>query len=470
MDPSGDLSIEGNLGTWDTGLKSYVYLPSHPEDHPVDLRGLYTIRLVVTRDDGATVEDRVTVEVGEAMPNAWGATVRSDDDQVTLTVREQSLTEAFRVMAIRKLDALPDAVTPPPGVVGHVYQAREPGEPFLSPATLAMPSGTPTPEAATIVAWDRTAARWTPLRSNQDPANGTTLADVTELSPFYAVVVGTPAVDRPSVGRVAGDSVRPFSPSHFVWNTFETGIEQWSGRDGEFGADVALDASATSDGTNALRVTRRSTRGTFGVSAASGPFDARDYPVVQFDYRIGRGVETDVLARVAGRWHLIRFTGQERDLRYKRVNISSIGAIEGVHADDRWHTAKFNLLDMLLTQTGQTIVDELVMANWEVGGFMRLQLSSAARGSTYYIDNFQIRRDTSSGLHLGGTRLVVDDFNQQKESNAVGGGWSVYQDALGRIICSTSWRFVAPAPSPIRSSRRIPAPWRWPKASSSISA
>jgi hypothetical protein len=29
---------------------------------------------------------------------------------------------------------------------------------------------------------------------------------------------------------------------------------------------------------------------------------------------------------------------------------------------------------------------------------------------------------------------VVDDFNQQKESNAVGGGWSVYQDALGSTM------------------------------------
>ncbi|NOX92711.1 MAG: hypothetical protein GXP18_09770, partial [Gammaproteobacteria bacterium] len=35
LDDSLDITIHGNLATWDTGLKNYVYLPSHPADHPV---------------------------------------------------------------------------------------------------------------------------------------------------------------------------------------------------------------------------------------------------------------------------------------------------------------------------------------------------------------------------------------------------------------------------------------------------
>ena len=98
---SADLSIEGNLGTWDTGLKNYVYLPTHPEDHPIDLKGTYTIRLVVSGVDGSTVEDRVTVYVANVIPNAWGGQVISPDQQVKLSISEQSMTAPFRLILIQ---------------------------------------------------------------------------------------------------------------------------------------------------------------------------------------------------------------------------------------------------------------------------------------------------------------------------------------------------------------------------------
>jgi len=51
---------------------------------------------------------------------------------------------------------------------------------------------------------------------------------------------------------------------------------------------------------------------------------------------------------------------------------------------------------------------------------MKLQPSSAPRGVSYYIDNFQIRREPSAGLHMGGDAISIDNFNQQKDSNALG--------------------------------------------------
>jgi len=323
IDASGDLTINGNLGTWDTGLKSYVYLPSHPADHAVDLRGTYTVRLVVTGQDGATVEDRTTVEVGEAVPNAWGAIVRSDDDRVTLTVPEQSLTEAFRVIAIRQLEHPPTGIALPEGIEGQIYQVREAGERFLKPAVLQMAGGQQA--GLMIVAWDESAKRWHSVPSDKSATGKALRAELMQLSPYYAVAAGQ---TTPLVAAQRPRELALFSrtdPSMLTLNTFEGEMGQWSNRDGDYGADIALDSSKTYDGTSCLKISRRSSRGNFGVNVFRSPFDTREYPVVQFDYRIGPGVQTNFMARVAGRWYLVRFSGTPKDFQHRQVNITEIG-------------------------------------------------------------------------------------------------------------------------------------------------
>src|SRR5205823_3278065 len=99
IDDSGDHTIQGNLATWDTGLKNYVYLPSHPRDHPINLKGTYTIRLVVTGKDGKEVEDRTTVTVADVIPNALGGQATSKDGRVVLTVPAQAIKDAFRLIS-----------------------------------------------------------------------------------------------------------------------------------------------------------------------------------------------------------------------------------------------------------------------------------------------------------------------------------------------------------------------------------
>ncbi|MDY6853596.1 MAG: hypothetical protein SWO11_02645 [Thermodesulfobacteriota bacterium] len=135
MDDSTDLTIQGNLTTWDTGLKNYLYLPSHPKDHPINLKGAYTIRLVVTGKDGSTVEDRVTVDVANVIPNAWGGSVKSKDGRVVLTVTEQAIMDSFRLILI---EANNDQVDSPSErqVIGNIYEVREPDEQFTKEALL----------------------------------------------------------------------------------------------------------------------------------------------------------------------------------------------------------------------------------------------------------------------------------------------------------------------------------------------
>ena len=138
LDNSADITIEGNLATWDTGLRSYVYLPTHPRDHPVDLKGTYTVRLTVSGKDGATAEDRVTVAVANVIRNAWGGTAVSSDRLVTLSVPEHALTSHFRLISFEAAEDGAPVVPDDRQLVGSIYEAREAGEAFTRAAELEM--------------------------------------------------------------------------------------------------------------------------------------------------------------------------------------------------------------------------------------------------------------------------------------------------------------------------------------------
>jgi hypothetical protein len=98
---AADRTIEGNLANWDTGLSNYLYPPFYAEDHPVDHKGQYTIRLTVTGHDGSVAEDRITLEVGDPIPNAWGGVAISPDRRARLRVPPHAMHQAFRVISIR---------------------------------------------------------------------------------------------------------------------------------------------------------------------------------------------------------------------------------------------------------------------------------------------------------------------------------------------------------------------------------
>jgi len=433
IDDSGDMTIHGSLGTWDTGLKNYVYLPSYPANHPVNLKGVYTIRLLVTGKDGRVAEDRVTLHVANVVPNAWGGFVRSKDERVTLTVPEQAIMDSFRLISIEAVDKAPAGKTDGRELVGRVYHVREPGEEFSKEATLHMAVSTVTgkkikAEHLGIYGYDTRNKSWVYLDTAKNGKNDTLVTKVTTLYAYYAVMAG----DKPGEGSVTTRSESDINAPqllsagslkgpYLVKNTFEDGQGQWANRDGLVGAEVSIDDTATFDGTKALKITNLNKSGNFAVNVLKTSFDVRDYPIVRFDYRIAPGVKTNILVKVTGRWYEVGFTDDAKDLLYKRVNIAHIGDIKDVNADDRWHTARFNLYDMLRTRTGHTVVDKMIMADWDVPGYMKLDFGKNAKGATYYVDNFSISREVDAGLRLSGETVIVDNFNQKKSTNALGG-------------------------------------------------
>jgi RHS repeat-associated protein len=438
----GDLAIEGNLVTWDTGLKNYVYLPSHPVNHPIDLKGTYTIRLVVTGTDETSAEDRVTVHVGNVIPNAWGGRVVSPDQKVIMIIPEQAIMDSFRLMLVQS--SLDLSVPYPKGgkLVGPIYEVREPGERFTKPATLQMifseaDLGPVRPDQLGIYGYNAVKGKWEYLKSLRSQRESIVFTHVSTLHSHYVLM----ASSLPTEGSVVETSAEPMNLAHqirqvhpvgqyLVQNTFEDGLGDWSNRDGGVGASVLLDDSSTSDGTKALKISNTNAGGNFAVNVYGKSFDAREFPVVQFDYRIAPNVKTNWLVKVEGRWYEIGFTDDSKDLKDQRVNIAHIGDIEGVFADDGWHTATFNLHDMLHTKTRHTQIEAMVMADWDVGGYMKLQFGHNKQGATYYIDNFSIGRSNSPGVNVAHASFSIDDFDQRPAANSLNGMWNTFTDGL----------------------------------------
>jgi hypothetical protein len=440
---SPDMTVHGNLATWDTGLKSYVYLPYYPPDHAMDLNGKYTLRLVAMGKNGEVAEDRVTVDVGEAIPNAWGGVVRSRDNRVTLTIPEQSLMDSFRLISIKPAENAPVVSSPERKVIGEIYEFREDGEKFPKGSILEMQLpqkelSSMNPDKVGIYAYDPQKKVWKYLESSRRQGVNAFYAKVKELRPYYTLMASDKSVEWSTSEKPVADyksaqasSLLGTNEHYLVRDTFEESMGGWSNRDGEVGAILSLDDTATYDGTRCLKITNTNGGGNFAVNILETPFDVRRQPLVQFDYRIPPNVKTNFLIKALGRWYEIGFTGDYKELRDKRVNITHIGDIKGVITDDEWHTARFNLYDMLRTKTGNFIVEEMIMADWEVDGYMKLHFGHNKKGATYYIDNFTIRREDLRGVSILSDKVLLDDFNQKKTTNAIGGDTAIFTDSVG---------------------------------------
>ena len=446
-DPSPDVlrltaadrgAFSGNLATWRTGLSNYAYPPFYPPGDPLDLKGSYTIRLLVHGRDGSQVEDRVTVDVGNAIPNAWGGTATSADGRLRIEIPEHALGEAFAVVAAQRVSSAPMPLPDGRRRVSALYQVREAGETFIKPVHITLRAGADRlgsypAKRIGVFAFNAPDRRWQHLRTHHW-AGGRFSAQTTRLHSHYVLLYSRReaegSVPAPSALGAARRPRRLVAQSDNVLlhNDFERDMGHWSKRDGVHGASLSIAPPLTRPGNHVLRLRNARAGGSFAATVLDRPFDASRYSTVRFDYRLPRGVAVNLLVRAGGRWYDIGFSDARQQLAYRRVNIAHIGDIQGVLADDRWHTAEFDLYEMLRTKTNRRIVQAIVLADWDVPEFMKLRFGANKPGATYFIDNFSIRRALGVGQVTGADSVLVDDFSLDKTSNALGGRTRVFSD------------------------------------------
>jgi len=432
----GDIDIRGNLATWNTGLKNWAHLPWHPPEDNTDLNGIYTIRLVVEGKDGQIVEDRVTCEVGRVIAQCLPGVAISPDKRVIMHFSEQALTHPFRVYTILPLSYTGDETPKSPAgcsFIGPVYRMREPGDRFAKVVTLEI-SPTPAeiqdvnPEHIGICQYDVRNKKWEWQRTSRDERGTSYSTPLTELPTPRAIyaLIFDPEIERstPILDVLAKITAQPVHPGILIDCTFENDMGAFKERDRFVGATLTREKQPFPDRSYCLKLTNLNQSGNFSCTVFDKSFDVREYGTITFDYRISPGIKVDFYLKVNDRWYRLRFTGDEIDYRFRDVNIQDIGEIHGIIADNKWHTASVDLQYPLRRQTRHTRVDEIIMADWNVGGYMKLEFGSNPRGATYYIDNFKL---TGQGtIDDNPDVLIVDNFDSSKATNALGGASGVY--------------------------------------------
>lgn len=431
-----DAHLYGNLGDWNVGLKNWSHFPCNLPENSTDLNGVYTLRLTVERQGGETEEDRVTVEVGRVVAQSLPGIAISPNIRVVMRFPEQALTQPFRIYTILPLSDVGEE-SPPPcegcEYIGPVYRVREPGDRFIKDVALefnveADEIASRAPESVGIGQYDVAGNRWTWLDTIYDKESSTFSTNLTALpepKAIYALMyqAGERRSGIAPAQPIAPAPPAPVRPGVLVENTFENDTGTVKERDRYVGAKLSRDNAATPDGSYALKLANENYGGNFSSTLLEGPFDVRKYGTLSFDYRVGPGVKVDFLLEVGGRWYSLHFTGDPQNYRDRDVNIASLGAIDGIMADDKWHSASVDLRYLLGQQTRQTRVDEIVMADWRVTAYRKLDFGNNTRGATYYLDNLRI---TGPGTLPDADTQLLDDFNEVKSINLIGGPVGIF--------------------------------------------
>lgn len=163
-----------------------------------------------------------------------------------------------------------------------------------------------------------------------------------------------------------------------IRDDFETDTGEWGNWGAEGGAIVTRDPSTSNSGRYSLKLYNPVNGGSFGAYMRRTAFDAGRYRVVRFAYRIPEHLRADIMVHVNGARKSIRFT--DNDSSYVRI-----GEVPNVRADNRWHTAEFNLYEMLRADDPHA------------PGYRVLQMwiadsgwTSNAQGLVYHIDDFEL--------------------------------------------------------------------------------
>jgi hypothetical protein len=432
----GDIDLRGNLATWNVGLKNWSHLPWHPPEDPTDLNGIYTIRLVVEGKDGTTVEDKVTCEVGRVITQCLPGIATSPDKRVVMRFPEQALTHPFRVYTILPLSSVGEEISESPigfKFIGPAYRIREPGDRFAKDVTLEFNATTAEikksiPNQIGICRYDIVQKKWIWLetsRNGESTVFRTVLTELPDHKAIYALAFD-PAAKRSTIAEPKAPSLmaaKPIEPGVLVNCTFEKDFGTFKFRDRFVGANLVRDSKSTPDGSYCLKLINQNHGGNFSCTVLDKSFDVTEYPDMHFNYRIGKDVKIDFLLKVNGRWYRLCFTGVDIEYRFRDVNIDNLGSIPEVVADGKWRSAVIDLRSLLRQKTRHTRIDEIVLADWQVGGFMKLDFGENRRDASLCIDNFNI---FARPIAKCSPVLLVDNFDSSQSVNALGGVKGTY--------------------------------------------
>jgi hypothetical protein len=224
----------------------------------------------------------------------------------------------------------------------------------------------------------------------------------------------------PAVAAAGLDTARqPLATPAPILNDFETDAGLWRAAADSPQTLLALDDSTASAGQQSLLVVNGATGGRFGVTAVPGPFNLRDLPTLSFAYAIPADVKVNLLLKVRGKECMVGFTaadveppdagpfGGERLFPGANLGtwggralavqppsrLASLGRMEGVQADGKWHTAALSLLgtvERAFPGVSDLICTDLGFGLPDTRSYLAAGFGGNPWGAAYHIDSFRL--------------------------------------------------------------------------------
>jgi len=139
------------------------------------------------------------------------------------------------------------------------------------------------------------------------------------------------------------------SPSHpsVVQDTFETGVEHWKSQGGDRSAVTRTDALTFASGRFSFNISKLGRGSVLAISLNDVPYQAEEFQIVKFDYKIPPTVKVDLVVKVFDKLLAIRLTDAIKHV--PATGFETVGAVP-VTADSEWRSLEFNLFEILKTR------------------------------------------------------------------------------------------------------------------------
>ncbi|MBU4487925.1 MAG: hypothetical protein KKI13_02515 [Candidatus Omnitrophica bacterium] len=206
-------------------------------------------------------------------------------------------------------------------------------------------------------------------------------------------VEDTTIPEPPLVYTTSGDSI--------CQDTFEVNLGDWANRSGIDGASVYRDNTTSATGLYSVKLVNEKNGGDFSCYVLRKSFQAEEFPVIRFDYKIPEDAKINMRLFVNGLWHEVRLTD---DLEQVKSAVPVIGAVSDMVADGEWHYAEIDIYKMLKAiypNTSTFTVSEIIMGEWDMSyWYSTVPGENNAQGATYWMDNLIITKPISQPFEI----------------------------------------------------------------------
>lgn len=182
-------------------------------------------------------------------------------------------------------------------------------------------------------------------------------------------------------------------------NDFENDLGRVSTRDADQGAICTLVSGGPEGQGHCLKLVNRAAGGNFGANLIDQNFDAKQLPLLSFDYKLSPDAKVNLYLTCGGKRYEIVFSGSKTPV----PGYELLGQIPQVVADDKWHQARFDLLSALQTARGLTALvncSDLWVGNQSNEGYLLAGFGGNRQGTTWYLDNFMLGQSQGGKLNL----------------------------------------------------------------------